>query len=105
MDASDQGLGATLSPVDEHGDEHLMAFASRKLLPRECNYATVEKEYLAIAWALHFFRVYLYGQPFSVQTAHQPLSWLHLMKTDAVGYVCAALPTEVVSCSYKVACS
>lgn len=92
MDASDLGLGATLSQVDEHRDEHPVAFASRKLLPREHNYATVEKECLAIVWAVQFFRVYLYGQPCSVQSDHQPLSWLHRMKTLNPLSDCAALP-------------
>ena len=79
-DASDKGLGAVLSQTDEGGDEHPVAYASRKLLPREVNYSTIEKECLAIVWALQFFHTYLYGQTFVIQTDHRPLAWLHRMR-------------------------
>ena len=79
-DASNQGLGAVLSQYAEDGYEHPVAFASRKLLPREVNYAVVEKECLAIVWALCQFHVYLYGQEFTIETDHLPLSWLERMK-------------------------
>ena len=47
-DASEQGLGAVLSQIKENGEEHPVAFASRKFLPREKNYSVIEKECLAI---------------------------------------------------------
>ena len=57
-----------------------IAFASRKLLPRKMKYSIIEKECLAVVWALKFFHVYLYGQSFVIQTDHQPLAWLQRMK-------------------------
>ena len=80
--ASERGLGAVLSQLEGQGEEHPVAFASRKLLPREMNYSTIEKECLAIVWALKFFNTYLYGQVFTIETNHQPLSWLHHMKNS-----------------------
>ncbi|XP_044158302.1 uncharacterized protein LOC122944138 [Bufo gargarizans] len=51
-DASMFGLGAVLSQVGADGGEHPVAYISRKLLPREVSYATIEKECLAVVWAL-----------------------------------------------------
>jgi len=76
-DTSHYGLGAVLSQEGQDGCEHPVAYASRKLLPREVKYAVIEKECLAIVWALKVFHVYLHGQAFTVETDHQPLSWLH----------------------------
>ena len=81
-DASGRGLGAVLSQIGADGEEHPIAYASRKLLPREENYAVIEKECLAIVWALQVFHTYLFGATFEVQTDHQPLSWLHRMKAN-----------------------
>ena len=60
-DASDTGVGALLSQYDDDGIDHPIAYFSRKLLPRETRYSTVEKECLAIKLATHAFRVYLYS--------------------------------------------
>lgn len=80
-DASNLGLGAVLSQQGVNG-EHPVAYASRKLLPREVKYSVIEKECLAIVWALRLFHVYLYGQDFTIETDHQPLSWLGRMKNS-----------------------
>ena len=81
-DASERGLGAVLSQCDENGDDHPVAFYSRKFLPREERYATVEKECLAIKIGVHAFRVHLLGRPFTIVTDHRSLEWLNRMKGD-----------------------
>ena len=79
---SEQGLGAVLSQIGDNSEEHPVAFASRKFLPREKNFSVIEKECLAIVWSLQVFHVYLYGQKFSIETDYQPLSWLGQMKNN-----------------------
>ncbi|XP_062569214.1 uncharacterized protein LOC134231291 [Saccostrea cucullata] len=80
-DASQFAIGAVLSQDLEDGD-HPVAYLSRKLLPREQNYSTIEKELLAIVWAIGSFAYYLDGRKFCVETDHNPLSWLHKMKNN-----------------------
>ena len=75
-DASDRGVGAVLTQRDENGLEHPVSYYSRKLLPREQHYSTVEKELLAIKLATNAFRVYLLGRPFTIVTDHRSLEWL-----------------------------
>ncbi len=41
------------------------AYISRKLFPRETNYSTIEKEALAIKWALDTLKYYLIGKDWS----------------------------------------
>lgn len=79
-DASERGIGAVLSQRDEYDQEHPIAYYSRKLLPREHSYATVEKECLGIVSALKHFAVYLLGRHFTVITDHRALRYLHQMK-------------------------
>ena len=79
-DASETAAGAVLAQLDEHDHEHPIAYFSRKFLPREERYSTVEKECLAIKLALQAFKVYLLGRPFLVQTDHRALQWLSMHK-------------------------
>lgn len=79
-DASDHGVGAVLSQRDKDGIEHPLGYFSRKLLAREENYSTVEKECLAIKLGVETFCVYLIGRQFEIQTDHRALTWLDRLK-------------------------
>ena len=54
-DASSDGIGAILLQEEEQV-KHPVAFASKKLLPRERNYSTIEREALAIVWGIQKFQ-------------------------------------------------
>ncbi|XP_051522044.1 uncharacterized protein LOC127422504 isoform X3 [Myxocyprinus asiaticus] len=79
MDASDRGLVAILSQVVE-GEERPVLYISRKLSLRETKYSTVEKECLAIKWAVLTLCYCLLGRAFTLCSDHGPLQWLHRMK-------------------------
>ena len=78
-DASATGLGYVLSQINADGEEHSIAFGSKKLLPREINYSAIEREALAIVKGIQHFRTYLEGISFKIETDHNPLT--HLSKT------------------------
>lgn len=72
-DASERGIGAVLSQLDDDGTDHPVGYFSRKLLPRETRYSTIEKECLAIKLGIQAFNTYLMGRKFQVQTDHRSL--------------------------------
>lgn len=78
-DASERGIGAVLLQGSPKGRQ-LVACISRKLFPREVRYSTVEKECLAMKWALDSLKYYLLGREFIVETDHKALQWPERMK-------------------------
>ena len=69
-DASEVDIGAVLSQLDEQKQDRPVAYFSRKLKRAERNYATVERECLAIVGGIKHFEVYLTGVPITVVTDH-----------------------------------
>ena len=67
-DASGQGLGAALLQ-----EGRPLAYASRALSDTETRYATIEKEMLAIVFALEKWHQYTFGRPLTVYSDHKPL--------------------------------
>ncbi|KAG5852333.1 hypothetical protein ANANG_G00061280 [Anguilla anguilla] len=78
-DASETGVGAVLLQ-GESDDRHPVAYISRKLFPREVRYSTVEKECLAVKWALDTLKYYLLGREFLLETDHKALQWMDRMR-------------------------
>ena len=68
-DASQSGLGCVLFQRDAP-----VAYGSRALTETECAYAQIEKELLAIVFAVKKFHSYIYGRTdVIVETDHRPL--------------------------------
>ena len=93
-DASECGIGAVLSQLDENQKEHPTAFFSKKLLSRKEKFSTIEKECLAIKLACRSFRVYLLGRPYLIQTDHHALEWLDRLKENSAHLTCWSLALQ-----------
>jgi hypothetical protein len=80
-DASDYAVGAVLGQTKDR-KLHAIAYASKTLSRPQLNYATTEKELLAIVFVVDKFRSYLVGAKVIVHTDHAALKYL-LTKKDA----------------------
>ena len=76
VDASSIALGIILAQPREGGIDHPIAFASIKLSLAERNYTTIEREGLAMVYALQKFRHYLLGSHFKRFIDHSALQYL-----------------------------
>ena len=79
IDASAIALGAVL---EQKG--HVIAYASQLLTASERNYSVIQRECLAIVFALEQFHHYLLGWPILLNTDHAPLQWLSAQKMEGM---------------------
>ena len=79
-DASDVGVGAVLSQMQE-GREVPIAFASSTLTPTQRGYSASEREAWACVWALERWEKYLLGRHFTLRTDHSALQTLLTSRT------------------------
>lgn len=78
-DASAFAIGAILSQGEIPNDKPI-CYASRTLSKAETGYSVIEKELLAIVYALSQFRPYIYGRKVLIVTDHKPLVWVMNLK-------------------------
>ncbi|XP_076061528.1 uncharacterized protein LOC143037281 [Oratosquilla oratoria] len=108
VDASDVAGGAVLLQEGE-GDSvlHPVGYFSKKFNKHQRNYATVEKEALALLLALDHFRIYIGStiHPVQVRTDHNPLIFVEKMKntnqTFKMGVGTTALSLENLTYTWE----
>ena len=99
-DSSEVGLGAyVLQDID--GQKSPVAYASKKLIKSELNYSVIEKECLALIWAIRKLHVYLYGKDFILETDHQPLVYLSQSKMENGRLMGWALALQPYQCKIR----
>ena len=80
VDASNVGAGAVLLQ-DRSGVDRPVSFFSRKFHSYQRHYSVIEKEALALIWALQHFEVYVNtGNPITIYTDHNPLTFLQSLQ-------------------------
>lgn len=72
-DASPHGVGACLFHKMSDSSLQPVHYVSRALTAAEVNYSQLDREALAIVFAVKKLHQYLYGRHFVLQTDHQPL--------------------------------
>ncbi|XP_061744139.1 uncharacterized protein LOC133543542 [Nerophis ophidion] len=82
VDASQVGAGAVLLQADDDGVARPVCYFSKKFNKYQFNYSVIEKEALALIWALQHFEVYVGGglHPIVVYSDHNPLTFLQSFK-------------------------
>jgi hypothetical protein len=76
VDASSIALGEVLAQPGEGDIDHMLAFSSRKLSTTTINYTTIERQGLAMVYALQKLCHYLLGGHFKMFTDHFALKYL-----------------------------
>lgn len=82
VDVSNVGARAVLIQLDEQGVDRVISFFSKQFNRHYVNYLVVEKETLALIWALQHFAVYVGSgvTPVVVYTDYNPLTFLHTLQ-------------------------
>eukprot|EP00253_Pinus_taeda_P024635 PITA_24635 len=75
FDASDTAIGAILGQ-EENSLPYAIYFISKNMTPAELNYTVIEKEFLAVIYAINKFRHYITGYTTFVHTDHSAIKYL-----------------------------
>lgn len=83
-------LGMILAQLEEREIDHSIAFANWKLSIAKQNYTIIEREELAMVYALQKFRHYLLGNKFNFYMDHYALNYM-VNKPVMGGRICRCL--------------
>lgn len=83
VDASQFACGGVLTQRFENDCEQPIVYISKTFKKGELNKPIIEKELLAVHYAITTLRPYLYGKHFTIRTDHKPLIYLYNMKNPA----------------------
>lgn len=88
-DASPYGIGAVLFHIDPNTkQEKPIKFVSSSLSDTERRYSQLEREALAIIFALRKFHKFVYGKRFTLFSDHKPLQFIFGEKKIELGFGC-----------------
>lgn len=91
VDASNIGAGTVLIQADQ-GVFHPVCFFYERFCSYQLHYSVVEKEVLALIWALQHFAAYINsGVSLTVFTDHNPLTFLNSLKCPNQRLACWSL--------------
>ena len=74
-DTSDYAIGVVLGQREDK-KAFVIYYASKNLVSTQSNYTTMEKEFLAVVFALEKFRSYIVGSHVTSFTDHATLKYL-----------------------------
>ena len=76
VDASPRALGAVLVQEKDGKPQRIICFASKSLTPTERNYPHIQKEALAVIWAVERLYFYVMGRHFTICTDARALEFI-----------------------------
>ncbi|XP_020678337.2 uncharacterized protein LOC110096641 [Dendrobium catenatum] len=92
----DESLGALLAQENEEGKENALYYLSRRLIPAELKYPAMEKQCLALIFAVQKLRHYMLSHKISLISRVNPLQYLMTRQTLSDSPLNDDLPDELV---------
>jgi hypothetical protein len=74
-DASDTTIGAVLGKQEDK-EPYVFYYINKNMAPSELNYTVIEREFLAVVYAINKFNHYVTGYPTFIHTDHATIKYL-----------------------------